>query len=104
MKHSQILDKLSHRWLVDSISHDICYLLAFRPHDTLETHLFKRWNCVLKSSDTENQNYRDRVRLALTVILHKYGQPIEHHLKNAFNAIDGLNKRITGKTMSYLYR
>jgi hypothetical protein len=102
MKHSEILDKLAARHLVESIEEDVArlvWLAMCPPADGIAAYvmprLLPRWNCVLNAGKDEVADlYKQKTFLALAVVLHKYGVADKAITKKALAAIDKLNKAV----------
>ncbi|MFK8266885.1 hypothetical protein [Capnocytophaga cynodegmi] len=106
IKHSQILDKLAAKYLVETIDDDLARLVWLAmtgsanetPKKQLATILPKlllRWDCALKPSAEKNKkHYRNKALVAMATLLHKYGFSQPSITSQAIDAIDALNKDV----------
>jgi hypothetical protein len=100
MKHQQILDKLAAKSMVEAIELDLGLIIREQWNqginvDKLLDTLLQRWNCALLAPETEVSSlYKDKVVLAICVLLHKYGIQKDEITDKAIQAIDSLNKAV----------
>ncbi|GET45936.1 hypothetical protein [Capnocytophaga felis] len=106
MKHSQILDKLVAKHLVEAMDDDLARLVWWEiaassnetPQKQLESLMPKfllRWDCALKpSAEKDKKHYRNKTLVAMATLLHKYGFSDPKITAQAFDAIDSLNKDV----------
>lgn len=106
MKHSQILDKLAAKYLVETMDDDLSRLVWWAmtgssnktPQEQLKTILpefLLRWDCTLKpSAEKGKKHYRNKALVAMATLLHKYGFSKPSITSQAIDAIDALNKAV----------
>jgi hypothetical protein len=108
MNHQKILDKLVAKHLIDALDEDICYLIrdgfsllstgevSYQAlNDYVIPKLMNRWECALNASDDEvSSNYKQKLQLALAILLHKYGIKNESIVARAIESVRQLNAMV----------
>lgn len=106
MKHSQLLDKLAAKHLVQTLDEDIARLvwlaMAMEKHseqasriDAVLPPLLARWNSVFQADEQQVAPlYRHKAWLALATLLHKYGLADHAITTQALAAISELNRAV----------
>jgi len=103
MNHKQVLDKLASKHLNQSIDEDLVRLvnraMVLRKGKSISDvssyilpKLLMRWNCILEAKEYDvSKVYKEKVTLALAILLHKYGFHDKELTQKAITAIDKLN-------------
>ena len=107
MKHQQILDKLAAAKLVEALTDDVSTLLFWEmlgpgrkdafgeAAEAATPQLLARWDCVLRATEDEvSRLYKQKTRLALATVMHKYGLQDGRVTADAIAAIDELNEAV----------
>ncbi len=107
IKHQQILDKLAAAKLVEAVSDDVSLLLFWEMlgpgrkdafgevAEAVISQLLERWDCVLRAPEDEVSTlYKQKTKLALATVMHKYGLQDAQVTAGALAAIDELNEMV----------